>query len=43
MDPYREDIYFLSEDVYLQDYDKHCAAIKEALTTCEIFILTPGA
>jgi len=42
MDPYRADIFFASEQAYLDDYQKHRDAIREALTTCEVFILTPG-
>ncbi len=41
-DPYREDVYFLTPEAYLADYEKHRNAIKEALLGCEVFILTPG-
>jgi GSCFA family len=42
MDPYREDIFFTSEQAYADDYHKHRNAIREALSQCEVFILTPG-
>jgi len=42
LDPYREDVSFTSEQAYLANYDKHRNAIRQALETCEVFILTPG-
>lgn len=42
MDPYREDVFFRSEQDYINNYEKHREAIRKALTTCEVFILTPG-
>jgi len=41
-DPYREDIFFTSIEAYQKDVPKHRAAIRQALETCEVFILTPG-
>lgn len=42
IDPYREDIFFNSVEAYKNNYEKHRNAIREALETCEVFILTPG-
>jgi hypothetical protein len=41
-DPYRENVYFSSQDAYLDDYEKHIAAVKEALLKCEVFVVTLG-
>jgi len=42
MDPYRENVYFRSEENYLRDYPKHVEAIKQVLLQSEVFIFTAG-
>jgi NAD(P)H-dependent FMN reductase len=42
MDPYRENVFFTSKQAYLDDYPQHVRAIREALMTCEAFIITLG-
>ncbi len=42
MDPYRENVYFLSNENYLRDYPKHVEAIKQTLLQSEVFIFTAG-
>mgnify|MGYP000594065574 CR=1 FL=1 len=42
MDPYRENVFFLSEENYLRDYPKHINAIKQTLLQSEVFIFTAG-
>lgn len=42
IDPYREGVGFATPDAYLRNYQRHCAAVREALTTCKVFILTLG-
>ncbi len=42
IDPYRENVFFISEDAYENDYCKHIAAVRESLLQCEIFVLTLG-
>jgi len=42
MDPYRENVYFISEKNYLRDYPKHINAIKQTLLQSEVFIFTAG-
>ena len=42
MDPYRENVFFLSEKNYLRDYPKHVNAIKQTLLQSEVFIFTAG-
>lgn len=42
LDPYRESVFFTSTQAYLDDYENHRTAIKQALTECEVFVLTLG-
>ncbi len=42
MDPYRENVYFNSPEAYLNDYNKHLKAVREAFLACEVFIITLG-
>lgn len=42
MDPYRENVFFTSPEAYLADYNEHIRAVREALMTCEVFIITLG-
>jgi len=42
MDPYRENVYFKSQDNFLRDYPKHIEAIKQTLLQSEVFIFTAG-
>ncbi len=42
MDPYRENVFFTSTQAYLDDYNHHVRAVREALMTCEVFIITLG-
>ena len=42
MDPYRENVFFLSKENYLRDYPKHINAIKQTLLQSEVFIFTAG-
>ena len=42
MDPYRENVFFTSKQAYLDDYPQHVRAVREALMTCEAFIITLG-
>ena len=42
VDPYRESVFFTSRKAYLADYEKHVEAIRNALTQCEVFIITLG-
>ncbi len=41
-DPYREGVGFASPEAFDADYDKHLAAVREALTTAKVFIVTLG-
>ena len=41
-DPYREAVYFTSVEAYEKDFEPHQAAAREALSTCEVFIVTLG-
>lgn len=42
MDPYRENVLFLSKDAYFEDYNKHIEATRMALEQTEVFIITLG-
>jgi len=42
MDPYRENVYFKSQENFLRDYPKHIEAIKQTLLQSEVFIFTAG-
>lgn len=41
-DPFREDMSFATPESYANDYEKHRNAIRQALTQCEVFIITLG-
>jgi len=41
-DPYREGVAFVSPEVYAADYERHLAAVRDALTTTKVFIVTLG-
>lgn len=42
MDPYRENVVFLTKEAYFDDYKKHIEATRMALEQTEIFIITLG-
>jgi hypothetical protein len=42
MDPYRENVFFTSQQAYLDDYPKHLQAVRDTFMTCEAFIITLG-
>ncbi len=42
VDPYREGVGFHSPGDYLRDYEKHLAAIRDAMTRCKAFVVTLG-
>lgn len=42
VDPYREGVRFKDAHAYLANAPKHLAAVREALTQCEVFIITLG-
>ena len=42
MDPFREDVAFLSREAFEENYEKHLAAVREVLLSAEVFIATPG-
>lgn len=42
LDPYRENVTFLTPDAYLADYDSHVKAIRDAFLQAEVFVVTLG-
>ena len=42
IDPYREGVVFNSKAAYLADYDNHIEAVRQALLTCKVFVVTLG-
>jgi hypothetical protein len=42
LDPYRENVFFRSQQAYLEDYDRHIAAVKSSFLNCEVFVVTMG-
>lgn len=42
LDPYRENVFFRSQQAYLEDYDKHLAAVKASFLQCKVFVVTMG-
>jgi len=42
LDPYRENVFFNSQEAYLADYERHIEAVKEAFLSCEVFVVTLG-
>ncbi len=42
MDPYRENVFFVSKDNFLRDYPKHIEAVRQTLLQSEVFIFTAG-
>jgi hypothetical protein len=42
VDPYRENVLFLSKEAYFEDYRKHIEATRMAFEQCEVFIITLG-
>lgn len=42
VDPYREGVGFRSPGDYARDYEKHLAAIRDAMTRCKAFVVTLG-
>ncbi len=42
LDPYRENVYFKSQENYQRDYPKHVAAIQHTLMNSEVFVFTAG-
>ncbi|MEW6989352.1 GSCFA domain-containing protein [Colwelliaceae bacterium 6441] len=42
VDPYRENVLFMTHEAYVNDYDKHLNAVKKALEEVEVFIITLG-
>lgn len=41
-DPFRENVWFTSPEAFEADYERHRAAVREALLAAEVFIVTPG-
>jgi hypothetical protein len=42
LDPYRENVLFASKKAYLDDYDKHVAAVKASFLESKVFVVTLG-
>ena len=42
LDPYRENVFFKSQQAYLDDYTKHLTAVKESFLNCKVFVVTLG-
>ena len=42
VDPYRELVYFLSPEAYIEDYDRHTHALRELFDRVNVFIFTMG-
>ena len=42
MDPFREDVVFLTREAFEANYEKHLAAVREAFLKSEVFVVTPG-
>lgn len=42
VDPFRENVYFLSVEAYEKNYDRHIAAAREAFLKSEVFVITLG-
>ena len=42
MDPFREDVAFLSQEAFEENYEKHLAAVREVFLSAEVFVVTPG-
>ena len=42
VDPYRENVLFLSKQAYLDDYNNHLAAVRYLFENVEVFIITLG-
>ena len=42
MDPYRENVLFASKKAYLDDYNKHIAAVKASFLEAKVFVITLG-
>ena len=42
LDPYRENVFFRSQQAYLNDYQSHLDAVKESFLTCKVFVVTLG-
>jgi hypothetical protein len=40
--PFRENIFFSSEEAYERDQPKHLEAVRRVLTTAEVMVITPG-
>lgn len=41
-DPYREGIYFQNPEAYEANYQQHLDAVRNVLSNCEVFVITPG-
>ena len=42
VDPYRENVMFMTHEAYVNDYDSHLAATRQALEQSDVFIITLG-
>ncbi len=42
VDPFRENLFFLSQEAFEKDYKRHLEASKRALMNCKVFVLTLG-
>ncbi|MFT5162860.1 MAG: hypothetical protein ACI9FJ_001440 [Alteromonadaceae bacterium] len=42
VDPYRENVMFMTHEAYVNDYESHLAATRSALEQVEVFIITLG-
>ncbi|WP_420549076.1 GSCFA domain-containing protein [Curvivirga sp.] len=41
-DPYREGVFFQSQEIFEDDYELHLKAVREVFEECEVFVFTPG-
>tara|TARA_R110000737_G_scaffold149296_1_gene178649 strand:+ start:4899 stop:7016 length:2118 start_codon:yes stop_codon:yes gene_type:complete len=42
LDPYRENVFFRSQQAYLDDYQPHIDAVKASFLACKVFVVTLG-
>lgn len=42
LDPYRENVIFISPEAYMADYEQHIHAVKQAFLQCKVFVVTLG-